>query len=242
MAHLHCKRSKYLNWQRIISRAGAFSYLLILIYIGWVIFIKNQNFLLSIPGIFAIMIMLGPITWLTYRQYRKEKKMEISFEKGLKGEGAIYYELKELGDEFVVFQDVLIGQRGNTDFIVVGPTGIFAIEVKNISGKISFSGDKLLINEKETEKDFISQTLSEALAVGKFLKEKMGREFFVYPVLVFSSFWSKMHFGLNPVKNGVYVIQKRFLRKLIHSFQDTLTSEEIKNIESCIALEYDSKK
>jgi hypothetical protein len=48
-----------------------------------------------------------------------------------------------LSNEYSLFNDVMLkGMNfGNIDHIVVGPTGIFAIETKNLKGKISYYGD-----------------------------------------------------------------------------------------------------
>jgi hypothetical protein len=62
--------------------------------------------------------------------------------KGGTGELLTYQELRHLPDEFAVFNDIhpVVGGRRaqwNIDHIVVGPTGIFVIETKNLkSGKI----------------------------------------------------------------------------------------------------------
>jgi len=48
--------------------------------------------------------------------------------------------LERLSDDYVVFNNVNTAGFGNFDHIVIGPTGLFAIETKNWSGLISANG------------------------------------------------------------------------------------------------------
>lgn len=233
MPKLHCKRSEYLEKGRRIAKIFASLYALVLIYIIWAVFVKNAETMDTIPGIVAVVFLFGPLAWFVYKRYRKEKETEGNYQRGLKGEGAIYYELKKLKGDFVVFQDIKLG-GGNVDFIVIGLNGIFIIEVKSMRGDISFSEERLFCNEKEIEKDMLSQTLKEALSVRDFLKDETNNEFFVHPILVFSSIFARVAFGLRPVKSGVYVVQKRFLRKLIYSINNNISKDDVNNIESSL--------
>lgn len=50
--------------------------------------------------------------------------------------------LKELDEEYYLLEDVnLLSVKENIDHVLVGPNGIFAIEVKNYSGKVSCHKD-----------------------------------------------------------------------------------------------------
>jgi hypothetical protein len=67
-----------------------------------------------------------------------------NFRAGIIGEQRVTRTLSTaLSDEYSMFSDVKLSgiTGGNIDHIVVGPTGIFAIETKNIKGKISYYGD-----------------------------------------------------------------------------------------------------
>lgn len=58
-----------------------------------------------------------------------------SWDKGIKGEATVYSYLRHLPDHYFTLNDVkLPNGRGNIDHIVLGPTGIFVIETKNING------------------------------------------------------------------------------------------------------------
>jgi hypothetical protein len=110
-----------------------------------VLFVTSIDFLPSyinfdrystVRGIAIGMFLVGWYDYLIlkYPRYRR----------GLIGEQKVSETLMgALGNEYSLFNDVMLkGKRGNIDHIVVGPTGIFAIETKNPKGKIiSYYGD-----------------------------------------------------------------------------------------------------
>jgi len=87
--------------------------------------------LIILIKLFVLAIMYSPIIWFIYRERTKAEKEYYKFYRGGKAEGAIYYELAKLSNYFFVFQDIKIGDQGNIDFVVLGPTGLFSIEVKS---------------------------------------------------------------------------------------------------------------
>jgi len=67
-----------------------------------------------------------------------------TYEKGIIGERKVTKTLSaSLNNEYSMFNDVNLEnmKSGNIDHVVVGPTGIFAIETKYRKGKISYYGD-----------------------------------------------------------------------------------------------------
>lgn len=65
---------------------------------------------------------------------------------GLKGEEEVASRLRSvLDDEWVLFSGVVVdGAWGDIDHVLVGPAGVFAIEVKNWSGEIVYDDDRRL--------------------------------------------------------------------------------------------------
>lgn len=100
--------------------------------------------------------------------------------------------------------------------MVVGPTGIHAIEVKNHHGTVGFNGDELTMNQKSFEKDFLRQTMREATSLHDYLISSGITNAFVIPIIVFSHRFAIVRFGIQPIKN-VRVIQYRWLIKMITS-------------------------
>lgn len=114
-------------------------------------------------------------------------------------------------------------ELSNIDLVVVGPTGIFTIEVKSHKGKVIHENGKISVNGFTSGKDFLKQAKSESKSLHEFLK-KNGFGIWVKPILVFSG-KATMHFGLNPV-DGVFVVQKDFLLKVILETQKEELSED----------------
>ncbi len=132
------------------------------------------------------------------------KQLEISIDKnwsGEDGEDEICKILQTLSDDFVVFRNVPIRKHLDIDFILLGPIGIYAIEVKSHRW---FYNNGL-------GNDFIGQTMTEAMDLKKYLI-KSGVNVFVNAVLVFSR--ARVRFGFTP-QRGVAVIGKKFLIPLL---------------------------
>jgi hypothetical protein len=183
-----------------------------------------------LPGILALIIVMGPILGFFYSSYRYFNKKKIKYLAGLRGESVIYFELKKLPKEYSVFQDVKIYKRCNIDFVVLGPTGIFAIEVKSHSGKIDFNGRDFLINGTVfKEKNILNQAYAEASKVKEIIRDVEN----VYPVLAFSHYNAIVSFGFKP-QNNVYVINKKYLNNFIKQQAVIFDDNKIFNIKSVL--------
>jgi hypothetical protein len=104
-------------------------------------------------GVFSVMpLILGVLYW---RKYRTAKF-------GYDGEKQVTETLTStLSDDYHLINDVILPPyyRGNIDHIILSPRGIFAVETKNHSGKITCYGDEWLIqyrgkNKGGTEREF----------------------------------------------------------------------------------------
>ncbi|NTU66874.1 MAG: NERD domain-containing protein [Candidatus Moranbacteria bacterium] len=106
-------------------------------YIGQLFAFKSAPILSSA----VLSIIYFPVAYWALKEKIKYERDGKNYKQGGKGEGAIYYELLKLSDNYLVFQDVKFPTKDfNIDFVVVGPTGIFAIEVKSHKGIIGFNG------------------------------------------------------------------------------------------------------
>lgn len=217
MATIYGHPSRYLNANKTISKYGAFAYLLYFTVIIGIIIWRLSIASFSLPAVFAITIVFGPLLLITDSLMRKEESLMYKFRSGIIGEKLIGDELKKLDANYTVFQDVHIpDKKENIDFVVVGPTGIFAIEVKNHHGKVGFNGNELTLNDKSFEKDFLRQTMREATSLHDYLVSSGVTSAFVTPIIVFSHRFAVVRFGIQPIKN-VRVIQYRWLLKMITS-------------------------
>jgi hypothetical protein len=134
--------------------------------------------------------------------------------RGIEAEHVVEDISYELPRRFNVLRNIIIGEKGNIDEIIVGPTGIWVIEVKSHSGRITFDGKELRRNGELFEKDFLKQAWAEGCAVRDILKKELNEDFFIQPVICFSSINTKLHFGKKPIK-GVYVIGLKWLNELV---------------------------
>lgn len=83
------------------------------------------------PGVWLIAILLGiaSLVWLGWRAFRAGRKLR-SMLLGLEGEVAVGQELNQLlAHGFRVYHD-FPADDFNIDHIVIGPTGVFAVETK----------------------------------------------------------------------------------------------------------------
>lgn len=236
MASIYGHPSRYLNANKTISVYGAFAYLLYFTIIIGIVIWRLSIASFSLPAVFAITIVFGPLLLVTDSLMRKEESLMYKFRSGILGEKLIGDELKKLDANYTVFQDVHVpGKKENIDFVVVGPTGIFAIEVKNHHGKVGFNGDELTLNDKSFEKDFLRQTMREATSLHDYLVSSGVINAFVTPIIVFSHRFAVVRFGIQPIKN-VRVIQYRWLLKMItsepRSYPDQRVVDVLKSIYS----------
>ena len=153
----------------------------------------------------------------------------LKFNNGIIGERRVREELKKLSDEFSVYQDVKLPMfKWNIDFVVIGPTGIFTIEVKNKKGKIDFKDGKLIINNQNDQKD-LNEAKKEAVCLHEYLIEKLKIKIgFIYPVLVFTGH-TEIHFGLNMIENS-YIVHKNYLLRVLTEKSSGVYEREYRNI------------
>ncbi len=205
------RRNYILSWFLILIS-------IILVYFG---FRKNLSLLFKPEAPLIVVVSMFLIYILAILFIRESDiflKISNKFSRGRHGEGAIWYELKKLPHIYSVFQDVKFGENeGNIDFVVLGPTGIFAVEVKSHAGFIDFNGEELTLNGKIfPEKDILKQVEHEVMKLHEYLQKSVTEKLFVKSTLVFSNKKTRMKFGLKPIR-WTFVVQKGFLRKLIQS-------------------------
>lgn len=235
MAQIYGKQSKYLRKKAEKYRYIALLLAIPMLFIFFIIvehfnfFKNNTEATIILLGIFGLLYII--VNVVSEKLFKKSD----NFIDGRKGESSVYFELKRLSDEYSVFQDIhFSGQAHNIDFVVLGPTGLFAVEVKSHKGgEVNFNGQELTWNGAPfQEKDFLKQAKSEALALNKYLKEKIQKDIFVQPVIVFANF-VKLHFGKKPV-GGVYVIQKEWLNNLITENPQKLSVDNLIKISEAL--------
>lgn len=169
--------------------------------------IDSQYLILKI----VLFLVLGFLAYFTLKD-------SLRFVKGMDGENDVYKVLKQLPQEYKVLHDYVEGKKGNIDYIVVGPTGVWTIEVKNYK-------------QQNIDNEYLEQHINQAYTEAKNLSDKLS--LFANPILVFTNPKTKLHFGLTKQK-GVYVINKKWLLDLVQneSYGSPLSPEQCSQISS----------
>jgi len=231
MAKIYGERSQYLVEQDRRYRKLAW-YCLSLLVISLGYFLSLSKSRSTLTSIFVSVTLFIIVMLYIHKKGEEFLNKSDNYYHGRKGEYAIFYELKKLSDDYLVFQDIKIPNvKGNIDFVALGPTGIFAIEAKSHSGNISSIDGQLFINNHQFEKDVLKQTMQQALDLHDFILSKINKDYFINPILVFSNNRAFMKFGLKPI-NNVYIVQRDFLRKIILEKTTIFTKEDTAKLEN----------
>ena len=114
-----------------------------------------------------------------------------SFFKGAAGEEIVARELARLPAGWHVFHaldadgGVLMWRGGDIDHVALGPAGMFVIETKNWSGRITVAGGRILCDGREPDRPPLDQVRQAAAALRRTLADK--EELSLQPVLSFAS-------------------------------------------------------
>jgi hypothetical protein len=106
-----------------------------------------------------------------------------SWRRGAEGEERVGRLLAELGDGWSVVHDLTIGRKGaNLDHLVIGPAGVFALNTKHLTGRITVHARSIRHNGHRTA--FVPAALREARTVQTRLAAATGRPITAWSVLV----------------------------------------------------------
>ena len=94
--------------------------------------------------------------------------------------------LKKISKGFRTVAQVSLANNRKADFVIVGSSGIWLLEVKLGDGKLEFNGDDI-IQDGATLKGLIGQLLEKSYSLNNNLNKRFGRDFSVTPVIVFSN-------------------------------------------------------
>jgi hypothetical protein len=157
-------------------------------------------------------------------------------EGGIDGENAVVAVLRQLPDQFAVFRNIKSGLHDDIDCSVVGPTGIYAVEVKSHKCKVGFDGQMLTRNGRLFEKDFLSQATREAAGLRRLIRSAAGDDAYVGAIIVFASPEAGVSFGGAKIRN-VSVIGRDWLNGTITHGPDAhaIEPERVFKISSALS-------
>ncbi len=154
-----------------------------------------------------------------------------------KGAGAELLEekmLESLPQEYRLVKDFSTG-HGNIDFIVIGPTGIFTIEVKSENGLVSIGNGQLLMNGSASIKNYLKQTYAEKSWLSNYLDRHFGKRYDVAALLEFPNGTIDTQ-TIHGKINDIWIGGRGFHKYVISKSRQHLTSEEIESIYRVLEL------
>lgn len=187
-------------------------------------------FIVAILGLITIKIMLNIVD----DEHKSIGRLEKRAAKGAKAEEDVGYILSKLPNHIVVFHDIE-SPYGNIDHVVINTKNnvIFLLETKSHNGTVTFDGTSLLIDNKSPEKNFFSQILKNTYWLKDSLEKQTGASLFVYPILVFTNAFVKIH---KPIK-GIHIVNKKYLTgKITEISENVKINGKNNNIDLCTAL------
>lgn len=204
-----------------------------LLLIWWVAYILLRPELQEINTYIRVAITLFLVIFLVWTI----KYFAPSWIKGVEGESEVLAELNKLLPEYLHVNNYHNGKRSDVDFVVIGPTGIFTIEVKNTEpGILTMQNGHLCFNETEyIDKDPLKQAYGEKEQIQEHIRITLNKYLPVTPLLVYANPKVKMHFGRTP-QRGVYILGINWLNSFIseatpdHQFTPELCKEIKENI------------
>jgi hypothetical protein len=138
---------------------------------------------------------------------------------GLKGERFIgqFLQAELLPRNYFVIHDIRVGDA-NIDHAVIGPRGIFSVEVKTRSKpvrgetRIAYDGQSILVNGWPPDRDPVNQALAQAKNLREILDDQTGCKVAVRPVVLYPGWYVD-----EPHEPDVWVLhQDRFIGYIEH--------------------------
>lgn len=145
------------------------------------------------PWIYTILAVIAAVAvaWKVVHLRRKVARLRL----GRDGERAVGQFLDEyFGGTYKVFHDV-VGDGFNIDHVLIGPSGIFTIETKTWSKpvgrspRISLQGESVVMDGRALKRNPVAQIKAQAIWLRNLLKESTGKDFAVFPVLLFPGWY-----------------------------------------------------
>jgi hypothetical protein len=215
MAKFYGKSSGYLKFNDYKYHFYAFAVIVLVLPIIWLV----SKFATPLGTAVAALVLILFLVTLASPLINLFNSESTKYSHGLEGESEVKKELENLSNEYSIFQGIVLKpHKGDIDFIVVGPPGIFILEVKSFGGNIEFNGQDLTLNGRPFRgASLLRQVHGEVWALKNYLQEKTGYNIYIHPALVFASPFASMNFNYEPVSN-VYIVQRESLHGLFNHF------------------------
>jgi hypothetical protein len=166
--------------------------------LGWVSgFIWGRRSLWSYLLAFIAFAVAVPAYKLFEKLFDKQIRTARLEEVGADGEREFLKFLKDLPDTYTVISDLdFADSYGNIDHLIIGPTGVFAIDVKSWRGTVTSDGKgELLLNANPTDKPQVKYFTRRVMDLRSRLNALTKLEPFVQCLFVFTHTHIKAKWG-----------------------------------------------
>lgn len=188
---------------------------------------RGKSFWIVIAFCFFASLGLGFVA------FRRFVRAIVPLETGLHGERAVAFVLKDLERQgYFVFHDVPSLHRpeeANIDHVVIGPSGVYAIETKTIRKRdgqrsLEFTGEHLTIDGKNLPLNPLPQARAVSDDLKSILERFAGESCNIQPVIALPGWYVTSR--LKPWKQPVWVVNENALVSLItHPYRPTLPDD-----------------
>ena len=175
-------------------------------------------------------IAAAGLAWCVWR-VRRVLPILKQLRQGIEGERSVGQSLERLRASGCEILHDLIGQDFNVDHVVIGPAGVFTIETKTWSkpargeARIRFDGERLLVGDRQPDRDPIGQARAQASWVRDLLAQSTGRKFDVRPVIIFPGWFVEQTAGS---KREVWVLNPKVLQSFLDHETRKLSDEDVR--------------
>ncbi|MCY2928811.1 MAG: nuclease-related domain-containing protein [Planctomycetota bacterium] len=184
-------------------------------------------------GTCVAIVAVGIICWWLRGSIRQLRQLLL----GYKGELAVGQALEQTRTKgYQVFHDIL--QEGfNIDHAIVGPAGVFCIETKTRrkpargQSKVIFDGEQITVDGHTPDRDPANQTKALARRLSGLVREIVGKDVFVQPVVLYVGWWVDP-----PIRPELWVCNETAFPKLLDHEPVRLTPEEVQRIASGLTI------
>jgi hypothetical protein len=176
------------NYRRQFIAIVLVTFFLSLIIGVWLGLIFNKHAYLWILIPFVIILLLLFLTnKLIDRVIDNLEKKRMDFRKGATGEALVGFILEGFPDAYTVIHGLKPKlYYGDIDHVVVGPTGVYAIDTKNWKGIVTADGQgELLLNGRPSSKPEAKNLLDRSMFIKNKIKALTGLDPFTRAILAF---------------------------------------------------------
>ena len=198
------------------------------------IYFNRQNWsLITVVSVLALVVALLLRSW-AYRRIDELAKERREFLRGESGEVSLAWKLETLPEGYYVIND-LNTACGNLDSVVIGHTGVFALDAKNWRGIISSDGNGEILLNGRFDRAHIKQFVGRVMGIReRVIALAPEVDPFIQTVFVFTAARVEAPWGSTGMVHCIrddqlhdYIVERKATKRL--------TTKEVKTIARAFA-------